>query len=78
MAGSWDSLKSILLRGADIVKQTQLNISKRELAAQQLITHAGEMQKTFPQLKGLDFNTNADQPSPCQRRRWGSFVTQIS
>jgi endonuclease/exonuclease/phosphatase family metal-dependent hydrolase len=41
-------LKSNLIRGGDVPKQAQLNILKRELAAEQVVAHSKEMQKTFP------------------------------
>lgn len=71
-------LKSNLVRGGDVEKQAQLNILKRELAAGQLITHAGEMQKTFPYLRGFivggDFNTNRDQAEFVSERTLGIFT----
>lgn len=57
-------LKSNLVRGNDD-REVQLNILKRELAAEQVVAHANEMQKKFTGLKavlvGGDFNTNPDQ-----------------
>lgn len=70
-------LKSNLIRGGDNAKQTQLNILKRELAAEQLMGHAKEMEKTFPGLMGLvvggDFNTSPDQTEFAREKTLGTF-----
>jgi hypothetical protein len=54
----------------------QLNILMG--AAEQLITHAGEMQKMFPDLRGLlvggDFNTNGDQADFVSEKTLGMFA----
>ena len=71
-------LKSNLIRGGDVAKQAQLNILKRELAGEQLVTHANEMQKTFPGLRGVvvggDFNTNVDQADFVSEKTLGIFT----
>lgn len=70
-------LKSNLIRGGDVAKQAQTNILKRELAAEQLMAHVGEMQTTFPTMKRLavggDFNTNSDQADFISERTLGIF-----
>lgn len=57
-------LKSNLVRGDD-EREVQLNILKRELAAEQVVEHTKTIPKDFPQLQatiiGGDFNTNRDQ-----------------
>jgi endonuclease/exonuclease/phosphatase family metal-dependent hydrolase len=57
-------LKSNLVRG-DAERQNQLNILKRELAAEQLVDHSVKMKKDYPGVGGFvvagDFNTNRDQ-----------------
>ena len=71
-------LKSNLVRSGNPFQQLQLNILKRELAAEQLVTHAGEMQKTFTGLNsvvvGGDFNTNPDQAEFVSERTLGIFT----
>jgi endonuclease/exonuclease/phosphatase family metal-dependent hydrolase len=59
-------LKSNLVRG-NAERQSQLNILKRELASEQLISHVVDVQRRLmPSVKavvvGGDFNTNRDQP----------------
>lgn len=58
-------LKSNLVRGNN-PRQREINILKRELAAEQLVAHSGEVAKSFPKgiqgfVVGGDFNTNRDE-----------------
>ena len=59
-------LKSNLIMGGDKFKTTQLNILKRELAAEQVLAHSSELPKVLGQdfeavIVAGDFNTNKDQ-----------------
>ena len=59
-------LKSNLIMGGDKFKTTQLNILKRELAAEQVLAHSTELPKVLGQdfeavIVTGDFNTNKDQ-----------------
>jgi endonuclease/exonuclease/phosphatase family metal-dependent hydrolase len=71
-------LKSNLIRGGDHLKQTQLNILKRELAAEQLVAHAAGVGKAFAGMKsfvvGGDFNTTTDQQEFASERTLPLFT----
>lgn len=59
-------LKSNLIMGGDKFKTAQLNILKRELAAEQVLAHSKELPKLIGQdfetvIVAGDFNTNRDQ-----------------
>ena len=59
-------LKSNLIMGGDKFKTTQLNILKRELAAEQVLAHSSKLPKVLGQnfeavIVAGDFNTNKDQ-----------------
>ena len=72
-------LKSNLIMGGDKFKTAQLNILKRELAAEQVLAHSKEL----PKLMGLefdtvivagDFNTNRDQTDFASEKTLQIFV----
>jgi endonuclease/exonuclease/phosphatase family metal-dependent hydrolase len=68
-------LKSNLVMGGDAQKQAQLNILKRELAAEQLLRHVEKLKATTNGVSafvvGGDFNTNPDTPLFVSERTLG-------
>ncbi|RYD75792.1 MAG: hypothetical protein EOP84_17770, partial [Verrucomicrobiaceae bacterium] len=70
-------LKSNLVRGNN-ERAVQLNILKRELAAEQLVAHTADVQKSFPGtlrafVAGGDFNTNKDESTFVSERTLDIF-----
>ena len=72
-------LKSNLIMGGDKFKTSQINILKRELAAEQVLAHSKELPKLIGQdfetvIVAGDFNTNRDQTDFASEKTLQIFV----